>query len=1276
MKEKNKKYKAGYRIHFDRLRSMYGDAETIRTHKFKFIVPDTGRGNLCEKFEEVSKIVDNTNRKSLTWFLIQLYGLGFLFVSKEGAKRKLLNKLYQKSDDLSYSSQYANYIKNEEILLEFVTKTPRDVVKKMENNHLPQSIISTFGKIFGIEEKISANNLGNFEIIKKCHDELRDIAIKENGLSEKSLQQFFGISIDKKDTEGTTFVIQEIELEELKNNIKKINDDGFNIYEVYFKYLSKASQITKYDVASLAGVADNQNALANLFNKTLNSFQKSEEDCARLLKYGNEEYFDNNGEALQILARAVHNLSKTIPSAKEKDFFANNWADYRSLVGGRLQGWLSNFGNRIVSFCEVLKDGGKHDEVFKFIDKNCDWRNLFSTIAKNDFEKLSELRGELYSSLQSLKGENEQNSKRDFGSLIDEYGAYLQSLREFLMQWNNEGIPQEINGKAVEFISSKETSDNFWVNKDQICEKNSTKNEDESELKEGRKHKWTLKAVPQELDLYPRFIGQAKENVTEKIIAASKEICQLGLAGMKFAKDVRNLNNDNKISNFNQEKWLDKNSNHHGMMRKNLEIIKDLAVRWGEKIEESETYKFVSKFASNVVEIKDSSRVINKIYLSGYERTKYQGNLTVNPILFHEYLQEFEDHFDLKNIANENDLRKWLKLENGSSNQYSSERAEILKIYLALLLRDLNDEVHLPKFKEEYKIFLNTSLPSLILEGEKLKSEAAIANTRRFLQACISTKIRGSIALLSRKDFIERNVLQTTNGGQSCLRYVAREWGYDDLDKKSYEKILRRAKRKKRELKSSFSPQALEILARAGIDTTKSNKEIAQEIWKKFSSNNFEEQKKLTKVLGEIPHRFEVVIILKQKVQGLEALEDGALLIEKSESTEIFQLCVKKHSKEFLYSFAIDTSVFQKQFLEKFLWQDKDNMLHASLSGASIIIEKTKDVKWNADLTLPKLLNNKKIEFYLALPFKITKAVVDKTKYGRVLTDDFAIKNSQGKIQRQVRKEDKLLGIDLGEYGFGWAVFDVVQEKFINSGFQRIPLLKKMRVEAANWKDSQAKGIFSRPKTYLAQIREQAAGQTRNQIHRIALEYNAAIVYEREVDGFESGSQRISKLYKTLKVTDVINAKSSPADATMRKRFWGDNYAVNANEIDAAKTSQTCRNCGGCATADVEEKISVLTKDQKSLKEELQKKRENIKKNQRKENPQEKDRGSDALFICYYCNKESDADAQAAKNIVLKFFFKISDKFEKERKEFFDKNKFMTTKFFLYKSKEAGNIYY
>ena len=1316
-KEKTKQYeRAGYRVHFDRLRDSYNDVSAIRTHKFKCQIlnqatEENGEANqnlnkiqheINQKLDALGKVVDSSEDGSLLNFLIQLYGLGFLFVSKPAKRKSLLDRLNDKDikeSDINYDNcELKNYIRDEEALYEFLTSQPRNVKENINDNFLPNSMIGNIGRIFEQDKKIDSKNLNEFPIVKKVHDDLLEIVLKidleKKKINQKDFQDYFKIIIENDELPEATFVVQKISEEEIKRNI----ENPIDIYTAYFRYLNPIAQKHKIEVQSLCGVADNQNALSKLFNSNLQDFQKDLESCEKLIASGNCQYFQENPNILNLIAKRVHFLAKEIGNINEIDFINNNFAEYRVLIGGRLQGWLSNFISRIKKFEDNLKTDGDHHKIFEKINKFCDWKNIFPSQQKINFEKLIELRKEAYESLlQIMEQQKTDSNNRDFGEIIFEYNRYLQEFREYLMKFNNEGIPEIIfqdgNEKILKIVSinnkdaDKIVIGEYEISKDLLEKESKKKSRKDSQDDENDNEKseietdkkiigyWSLSLVPSELDNYPRFIGQAQKNPQQEINKARNNLFKLIFQSLEFAKKVREVNN--KKSNFNAEIWSKEVKNNKkisdfGLFHKNLETLKELAsCHKGSEAKKSKTYKFLEKFVDekNNIDLRkkfeDGKLHDVKFFLSGYEKQTHQYLTTTPTPDFEDYLLQFEQNFGLKNLENEEQIKRFLNIQDGNFSFDTLERGEVLKIYLSLLLRDLEGdfqrkEINLPQDINCDQL-LETSLQSLIFnKHNQLKKSEKIDAVRRFVASSLSSEIRSKLGMLTRTDYIKRNVIQTTNGNQNFIRYVPINWGDFDRFNDSEEplkikgkrnKLTQKKRKKIREnAKKEFSSEAKEILNQFFKDDKKvdnkeffdqNNQNIAEQIWKIFPKKSAQDQKKLARVLAEIPHRFEMVLICKSKIESLEESSfkiSSGLFINKSNNKEIFDFF--REAKGYnLYSFPIQTSVYQKQFLERFLWGDRgdenqQNKLEEKMLGGSLIFERMVDIKNN--------FAEKDHCFYYAIPFQFEKKSSEKVEK--------TLGKKRFRHSTISKAKPNILGIDLGEYGFGYAIFDQEKLYFKEKGFIRIPLLENMRDKAKSWKDNQASGIFSRPTTHLADIREQTAGQIRNQIHHLAMKHQAIPVYEDSVDGFETGGQRISKLYKTLKTADIIR-KSTKADETVRKHIWGNIFNGIGAEIGSSYTSQTCRECGISESYEVRQKYNEAKKnknkeDEKTLKDNLLE----IEKKQRIEMPdhiakEKGKRGQKAWFKCQNCGQEVDADEQAAKNIALKYFFKedISD---------------------------------
>ena len=237
----------------------------------------------------------------------------------------------------------------------------------------------------------------------------------------------------------------------------------------------------------------------------------------------------------------------------------------------------------------------------------------------------------------------------------------------------------------------------------------------------------------------------------------------------------------------------------------------------------------------------------------------------------------------------------------------------------------------------------------------------------------------------------------------------------------------------------------------------------------------------------------------------------------------------------------LNSSKYQIQFLDNAL-SGKWATFKPTLSSYSLIYEEILDISW--DNRGIHVSSNDPYRLFVAIPFKVTG------------NDD----------QKRIEKEKKLighklLGIDVGEYGLATYILDT------NNFSQSSPLtsfienraLQLIREQIVENKSKQRAGTFSLPSTHLKRLRKVAVTEIRNRVHAVAIKNLATPVYEYNIDNFETGSGRVSKVYKSVKQSDVY--RSSGTNKLERKLIWGDRNRAIALEISAYATSYSCSKC-------------------------------------------------------------------------------------------------------------------
>lgn len=243
------------------------------------------------------------------------------------------------------------------------------------------------------------------------------------------------------------------------------------------------------------------------------------------------------------------------------------------------------------------------------------------------------------------------------------------------------------------------------------------------------------------------------------------------------------------------------------------------------------------------------------------------------------------------------------------------------------------------------------------------------------------------------------------------------------------------------------------------------------------------------------------------------------------------------------YLFRISSSPEQLQFLEMTLGlpkryvdpQTQQNLLEIRIEEPSLITEHeyTEQTK-----------TKHKPRVYLSVPFKIWPI-----------------------YKNNVAHKTNKLGVDLGEYGVAYSVITLKEDETkmnfvcMEKGFLYEPQFRAISSEVAETKARQLRGTFSMASSALANLRESAHKSIKNRLHFLATKYNAQIVYERQVDAFETAGNRVKKLYRTIKRGDVYPKQST--DEPIFKQYWGSYDKTNppATEIGAYGTSYFCPKC-------------------------------------------------------------------------------------------------------------------
>ena len=273
--------------------------------------------------------------------------------------------------------------------------------------------------------------------------------------------------------------------------------------------------------------------------------------------------------------------------------------------------------------------------------------------------------------------------------------------------------------------------------------------------------------------------------------------------------------------------------------------------------------------------------------------------------------------------------------------------------------------------------------------------------------------------------------------------------------------------------------------------------------------------------------------------KGKKASEDVAAVkrILKGKKIDDKALEAKDFEGETKTMFEIQTSKYQLQFLDNALsghW----SKYKPELSSYSFIYEETYTVTWTEKgPEIKKKEGSDKL--FVAIPFKLNT-------------------ESATNIEA-IKKQKKFLGVDIGEYGVATYLLDTKNFKNPQASFIFEKAMRRIREGISENVKNQKAGTFSIPNTKVKRLRDNTINSIRNKIHRILVEENAWSVYEKEVSAFESGSGKISKVYHSIKQTDVY--KKIAAEGLEAKKIWGDDKLVVGKDVSAYATSYICNHC-------------------------------------------------------------------------------------------------------------------
>jgi len=267
---------------------------------------------------------------------------------------------------------------------------------------------------------------------------------------------------------------------------------------------------------------------------------------------------------------------------------------------------------------------------------------------------------------------------------------------------------------------------------------------------------------------------------------------------------------------------------------------------------------------------------------------------------------------------------------------------------------------------------------------------------------------------------------------------------------------------------------------------------------------------------------------------------------------------------------AVASSRYQIQFFTWWAGLHRSKETALEVGGSFTIAERQVRLDWSQEK--PQAVVSEELRVFVSQPFTI-------------VPDD---------KKRPATSGTRYIGVDIGEYGLAWSCWEFAPGYWNGSvvnpskvtcldyGFLAEPGQRRIVERVKKLRESQATKTFTSPDTYIARLRENVVATYQAQLEALMMAYNAQLVFESEISAFETGGNRVKKIYDAIKRSSVFGR--SDAEATDNNQHWGkngnrssvkdpDKLRLNeagqvaarvpwAEPVSAWMTSQTCSACG------------------------------------------------------------------------------------------------------------------
>lgn len=740
----------GYRLHKERL--LFSGGQVVRTIKYPLVLLNQTSQKSNEFLKEFEKgIIEDDlkvrgnlnlndylkNKDSYTLFDFWKDSLkaGVIWMPKPKDLIDFLNQAYISSqgnqDCISKIWENAS----EKITAYFEKDKFKEILKSIPVRKGRTTKESFYQRLVNCanEDFLTKNEKGNYEVnnqeLKKTIDSIVNTFFDQSGnlvLEGKKNQSKFWKEKFKLDVsclqsaqprgeyKGITFVIipELIELEKDSSLYSYLNKRKEWLDECYQK-----TGVEK-DLETILGLSNEFNALSNYLGKVLKGLQdgKIEEiyEAKKTIYPQVEKNSDKVKKALEFLAEKAKKIGKTkLPNV-------NGWHEYRSVLGGKIKSWFSNYQNREKTLDET---------IVKF---------------KNSLEKAKK-----YLNQENFPEESKVE-KETLYELLDILEQFLESKEESIKDEQNYLLFDSILALLKRRL-------NFFY---QVYIKKELEEEPINEFED-------FKGIYQKIPKPVAFYGDSVKRINEKFIYKTIPILKDGIENIK--KLVISLKEA-----FSPKEFLVQ-QNYEETYRKALQFF------WNKykedilnSLEFKNYYEAILKEATANVEWQQLQKKENKGRYIFYKSPYAKGALKKIQIKeFNDYLEKFNELYSQLSEK----LLSYEQVQLLKDEKILLDWLELAKHTLGILLRFNTKEnfqlkdLSLAHF-EQVKRYLD-----LFKKNEYSKNEYSL-----IIQSFILSEIRGAATLFSKKEYTAKYSVQVV-GSDTKFRIFYFKKDENEIDK-------------------------------------------------------------------------------------------------------------------------------------------------------------------------------------------------------------------------------------------------------------------------------------------------------------------------------------------------------------------------------------------------------------------------------------------------------------------------------------------------------------